>query len=79
MISCTKCKKATLPISDGGCIRTGGIVDIGCEYGEPNTLTNADLFRNMNTEDMADFIWDTLSGFSSYESLLAYLNEEVKE
>jgi hypothetical protein len=42
MISCSKCKKATLPVSDGGCIRTGGIVDIGCEYGQPRAPTNYD-------------------------------------
>ena len=56
MISCSKCKKATLPISDGGCIKTGGIVDIGCEYGEPRINTNYDRIRAMTDEELATFL-----------------------
>lgn len=53
MISCSKCKKATLPVSDGGCIKTGGIVDIGCENGEPRILTNYDRVISKSPEKLA--------------------------
>ena len=58
MISCSKCKKATLPVSEGGCIRTGGIVDVGCEYGEPRIITNADRIRQMTDEELAGLWWE---------------------
>lgn len=60
MISCSKCKKATLPVSDGGCIRTGGIVDIGCEYGEPRVLTNYDRIISKSPEELAEWIAEIL-------------------
>lgn len=56
MISCSKCKKATLPVSNGGCIRTGGIVDIGCEYGQPRILTNYDLLISKSPEELAEML-----------------------
>ena len=85
MISCSKCKKANLPIDAGGCIKTGGIVDIGCEYGELRNPTNADRIRAMSDEDLAKKI----SGIESFaltcgapwppEKWIEWLQQEAKE
>ena len=53
MVSCSKCKRATLPVSDGGCIKTGGIVDIDCEYGEPRDMTRYDRLISKSPEELA--------------------------
>lgn len=56
MISCSKCKKANKPPAEGGCIKTGGIVDIGCEFGEPRVLTHYDEIRAMSVEELAEYL-----------------------
>ena len=79
MISCSKCKKATLPLVEGGCIKTGGIVDVGCEHGEPRTLTNYDQLIHKSPEELADLIFFELAQFPDRASLLAYLKQDAKE
>lgn len=79
MISCSKCKKATLPVSDGGCIRTGGIVDIGCEYGEPRILTNYDRIVSKSPEELAVVIaWPYLASppWCSEHTTCPYISED---
>ena len=83
MISCSKCKKATLPLAEGGCIKTGGIVDIGCEYGEPRIMTHYDEIQAMNVEELAAWLCDIAGWLPEYEGrmhpILEWLKQEVDD
>ena len=79
MISCSKCKKATLPPTEGGCIKTGGIVDIGCEYGEPRILTHYDEIQAMNVEELASWLCDIAGWLPEYEGRMHTILEWLKQ
>lgn len=43
------------------------------------TPTEADVLRQLSNEELADLIYNELAMFPNKDSLLAYLNEEVKD
>lgn len=74
-MNCTDCKNTGSKICTVCCTYQGGVPD----RWEPKPQTNIDILRDMSAEELAGLIWHTLSGFLSYESLLAWLKAPAGE